>query len=725
MDIHRCRFVDYTPHTVTSLAFSHASTVSKPAPASLRLAVGRANGDIEIWDPHHNWSHHITIPGARGRAIEGLVWATADGEQPRLFSIGGSTHVTEWDLETQRPSAVYDCNAGVAWCLDSNAAGTHLAVGCDDGAVVLVDISGGPGVLEHGLMLQRQDLRVLGVRFCGDDLVIGGCADGRVRVWEISAESRGRIVALPRVDRSETEQTFVWLIAAFPERRQFALGDLTGAVKIWDLATFSVVHSFAVHDADVLTLARDALGSRLWSAGIDRKIHQFSGLLDGNKTASTTAPFRWIHNSLRLLHANDVRTVAVADFAGHGILVSGGVERLIIVQSTANFAHGLFRKILLSQQVSNVEIAGAANTIAMFQDQTVKVWRVRNDHHKLVAKLLMAEDDNIVSVSVGEPDEGNTMLAVATINAVKLFWLRETEDKVAVVKIRDPEFDAVVSGAKAVVVYRSNKLLVHTAEDELYKFTVGDSQVTLDDEIEGVDSYDSPSRGLYTSCIRQVVIAPDFSCIVVLFYDRHIEVRPLENSFAAYVLATPASPVQLMLVTPNNTLAALTEDNKLYEFNLDNQSVRLLTQWSQRNSEVMPLDFLRMDDKPQGLFFHNGRVWVYGSRHLAFFDLGVNFTVPKNYAQNASKRSHDGLVVGDDDGADDLADDLVLQHVANLHDESDDDMDDEKRVAFWLTQKYRPILKAAPFGEHDIAVVEREAFALPTTSAFEAPARIR
>lgn len=725
MDIHRCRFVDYTPHTVTALAFSHASTVSKPAPASLRLAVGRANGDIEIWDPRHNWSHHFTIPGARGRAIEGLVWAAAAGEQPRLFSIGGLTHVTEWDLHTRRPAAVYDANAGVAWCVDANAAGTQLAVGCDDGAVVLVDIRGGRGVLEHGRMLQKQELRVLGVRFCGDDAVVGGCADGRVRVWDTAAASHGRIVALPRVDRSESEQTVVWLIAAFPERGQFALGDLTGAVKIWDMASFSVVHSFAVHDADVLALARDALGSRLWTAGIDRKIHQFSGLADGG------APFRWVHNALRLLHANDVRAVAVADFAGHGVVVSGGVERLLIVQPAARFAHGRFRKLMLSQQVSNVEIAAASNTIAMFHDQGVKVWRVRGGRHRLVARLRMADDDNVVGVSVGDPHLGRAVLAVATIHAVKLFWLRDTPDGrgVAVAKIRDPDFDAVVPGAKAVVVYGAHKLVVHTADDELYKFTVGAAQVTLDDEIDGVDSYDSPSRGLYASAIRHVVVAPDFSCVVVLFYDRHIEVRPLERSFAAYVLATPASAVQLMLVTPNNTLAALTEDARLYEFNLDSQSARLLTPWSQRNSEVMPLDFLRMDDKPQGLFCHGARVWVYGSRHLAFFDLGVDFTVPKNYAQLASKRAHDGLAVGggaDDDGADDVADDLVAHPLASVADESDDDMaDDDKRVAFWFTQKYRPILKAAPFGDHDIAVVEREAFALPTTSAFEAPARIR
>ncbi|KAM9918817.1 hypothetical protein OXX59_008388, partial [Metschnikowia pulcherrima] len=169
MDIHRCRFVDYTPHNITASAFSHASDLSKTAPQGLRLAVGRSNGDIEIWNPRYNWLHELTLPGARGRAIEGLVWSHAEGDLPRLFSIGGSTYITEWDLTTGRPKANLNCNAGVIWCIDCNTSGTKLAVGCDDGTVVVVDISGGSGIMEYEFICQRQDQRVLGLRWYGDD----------------------------------------------------------------------------------------------------------------------------------------------------------------------------------------------------------------------------------------------------------------------------------------------------------------------------------------------------------------------------------------------------------------------------------------------------------------------------------------------------------------------------------------------------------------------------
>ena len=82
MDVHRCRFVDYTPHTVTATAFSHVSDPEKVSDPSLRLAIGRSNGDIEIWNPRYNWVFETKLAGSRGRSIEGIVWAGA--EEPRM-----------------------------------------------------------------------------------------------------------------------------------------------------------------------------------------------------------------------------------------------------------------------------------------------------------------------------------------------------------------------------------------------------------------------------------------------------------------------------------------------------------------------------------------------------------------------------------------------------------------------------------------------------------------
>lgn len=114
MEVHRCRFVDYQPAAVNALDYTPESV------ANTRLAVGRANGDIEIWDPKFNWRLEKTIPGGQDLSVESLVWAHQQlspddldslseherdalrarhaAQPPRLFSSGLSPYIVEWDL---------------------------------------------------------------------------------------------------------------------------------------------------------------------------------------------------------------------------------------------------------------------------------------------------------------------------------------------------------------------------------------------------------------------------------------------------------------------------------------------------------------------------------------------------------------------------------------------------------------------------------------------------
>lgn len=662
MDIHRCRFVDYTPHAVTALAFSHGAGGT---PRGARLAVGRANGDIEIWAFQSGWVHELTLPGARQRSVEGLAWLGG-----RLFSVGGLTSITEWDLAARRPKHNHDCNAGVIWCID--AAGDTVAVGCDDGSVVLVDASAG---LEHGAVCQRHTERVLGVRFYGDK-VIGACANGVVRVWATQGAERGRVVGLVRVDKLATEQTLVWAVVPLEQRGQFATGDSTGAVKVWDMATLTLAQSFAVHDADVLAMAGD--DSRLYTAGVDRKIHQFSFV-------RSRKALRWVHNRSRLLHLNDVRAMALYEgrFGGH--LVTGGVERLLIVQDPARF-DGAVEKLFMAQHVSNVAVAHGL--VALHHDQTVKLWRV-DDSHALVAQLTLADDDNVTSVAIGAPrgaprgaERGaERTLAVATVNSVKVFALTDEGTRFAVRKLRDSHFDELVLGALTVLLCGS-RLVVHTPQHELYRFRVEESHIVFEDEIETPHAKEDESYG---HAIRSLALTHDEETLVALRFNNSIEVLPVHGG-AGRVLTRPLEPVRLLATTPQNTVAVLTESSQLYEFNLTG---RLMTPWAQRNSDSVPADFAALGT-PQGMFVHDGKAWVYSSTWLCFLDMTVDFPPKK------TKRAHDGEV----------SDKIEASEL-------------ERRL-FWATQKYRPILKAAPWG-NGILLVEREAFALPKTAAFVVP----
>ncbi|KAG7666453.1 UTP4 [[Candida] subhashii] len=745
MDIHRCRFVDYTPHTITATAFSHPSTLStKPPSSELRLAIGRSNGDIEIWNPRYNWTHELTLPGSKGRSIEGLVWATSpEGtESPRLFSVGGSTYITEWNLSTGKPITNYDCNAGIIWSIDVSSNNQKLAVGCDDGSVVIVDISGGPGFMEYDLICQRQDARVLSIKWDNKNQparLVGGCADGRIRVWSADGETKGRILGTMRVDKSKTESTLVWSLSVMENKGQLISGDSTGSVKIWDLENYTLLQSFKVHDADVLCLVHDVNEEKIFSGGVDRKIHQFD--LISTKTSS-----KWVHSFNRLLHSNDIRSMSIYENkGGYGFLVSGGVERAIVVQHVQQFHDGKYKKLLINQQLSNVIVDSGKRLIIMWQDQQVKIWKIlENGKYKLVCKVSLADDENITSVDYNS--ESN-LLAVSKLTSVKLFQLEEsTKGKLHVHKIRDESFDSLIEGAKLIKFIESKTLLIVTPEEELYKFDINpeQSRIELSAEIEQIEpspSTNSTSNKLqHASCINNLIISPDCQNLIISRYNGQIEIYPLNGTSPAYILTKLSSYAHLLQCSTNEKLIVLTEDNKIFEFYINQtESKTLQTPWSRRNSEFLPRQFTSLEDKPQGMVVKYEKLWIFGSAWLVYFDLSVNIPISKEFknagGSGGRKRNRNGLSIIEDEASGEVDENVEVLETSLKQREIDrlrqQIQDDEQSTngrsgsgnqkPFFITEKYRPIMKVCDFGENEIVVIERPYFALPTTPAFNLP----
>ncbi|EGW31459.1 uncharacterized protein SPAPADRAFT_139992 [Spathaspora passalidarum NRRL Y-27907] len=731
MNIHRCRFVDYTPHTITATAFSHTSSLSKPPSTDLRLAVGRSNGDIEIWNPRYNWTHELTLPGSKDRSIEGLCWAMEsedNSESLRLFSIGGSTYITEWDLATGKPLTNYDCNAGIIWSIDISADNEKLAVGCDDGSVVIVDISGGKGSLEYDLICQRQDARVLSIKWVDNSTIIGGCADGRIRSWSASQETKGRIMATMRVDKSKTESTLVWSLTILPNKRQFASGDSTGSVKIWDLDHYSLLQSFKVHEADVLSLVHDVNQEKLFSAGVDRKIHQF----DLTSTKSTS---KWVHSFNRLLHSNDIRSMSIFENKGYSFLISGGVERAIVIQDVQSFHDGKYKKLLINQQKSNVIVNENKRLIFMWQDQTVKIWRASSEDSekpKLVCKLSLSDDENITSIDF---NEGSNLLAVSKMTSVTIFQLEESKSKLKVHKIRDENFVSLVEGAKLVKFISATKFLVLTSDEELYKFEINveEEKIELEDEIELIAN--KQGKLPYAACIKNLIVTPNGDNLIISRFNGSIEIYPLGEG-EAYVLTKLSNNPHLIACSDNDKLLVLSEDNKILEFFIKQDSTSLLTPWSRRNSEFLPQQFTTLEDKAQGMFVKDEKVWIFGSTWVAYFDLTMNIPIGKAYknANNSKKRTRTGLSINEDEFENDMEESVDILETSLKQSEIDrlrqQIQDDEQqpngsatsnRKPFFVTEKYRPIMKVADCGTNEIMVIERPYFALPSTPAFNLP----
>lgn len=738
MNVHRCRFVDYNPHTVTTAEFSHPSSPKNLASPDLKLAVGRSNGDIEIWNPKHNWSHELTLPGSRDTSVEGVCWVLNedDHQSPRLFSIGGSTYITEWDLSTGLPRANYDCNTGVIWSIAVNKSNNKLAVGCDDGSVCIIDISGGFGSLEYEMICQRQDLRVLSIKWFNDELLIGGCADARIRCWSYRKDTKGRILSTMRVDKSKTESTLVWSINVLNKTRQIVSGDSTGSVKFWDIDTATLSQSFKPHDADVLCVANDYDETKVFTAGVDRKIHQFN-IVNQNKSN------KWIHSVNRLLHSNDVRTLAVHETKGYNFLISGGSEKSIVIQSLNQFYDGKYRKIALSQQKSNLLVNEYQKMVVMWQDQLVKIWKLDDDNYKLVAKLSLSDDDNITSVSMN--NEGD-LLAISTMNYVKIFQLLPSLSKLLVNKIRDENFDSIISGGKKVILHNSNKLLILTDQEEFYQFIIDveNSVITLDKEIEFNDSTStSKSKFNYNHCIKNLCINKVQDKLAISRFNGSIDIISLIDHHEPYTLTNLSDLPHLICFTDKDTLVILTEDNKLYEFyiksSIGDSIDSLLTPWSKRNSEFLPKQFLNLQDKPEGIFCDGNKVWFHGKSWLSYFNLSINIPITKAFKNGTNKkRNRDGLTIEDDDDDDDNDESNLLElslkqgQINKLKQQIQDNEDqqqeqqqqeeeEEEEKPFWISTKYRPILTANKFGDNEVIIIERPLSSLSSTPAFTVP----
>lgn len=374
MDVHRTRFIPYPPSAITALAFTHpaAPPGAKSDPKVLRLALGRANGDIEIWNPARGaWVHERTFSGGEGRGVEGLVWTqepddadddNADAVTPaahgrlRLFSIGCSASVTEWDLASGLPARHSGGNSEV-WCLaaqprwqrpkgkqkqrhDQKKAGAggsgefrgqNLVAGCADGTLAVVSTA--EGGLAHQRFLHRPSkkrARVLCVAYQGRDVVVAGFADSAVRIYDARGGSLVRTVGLgagPGAGAgvsgrgAAAKDVLVWAVVCLADGT-VVTADSGGEVRFFDAHNYAQTQRVRGHEADALALEASRDGRMVFSGGMDRRTVVYRR---GDGGAGGAKGGKWAKLFHRRYHEHDVKAMAVYQGRTLDVLVSGGV----------------------------------------------------------------------------------------------------------------------------------------------------------------------------------------------------------------------------------------------------------------------------------------------------------------------------------------------------------------------------------------------------------------
>ncbi|KAF2856675.1 small nucleolar ribonucleoprotein-like protein complex subunit [Plenodomus tracheiphilus IPT5] len=477
MDIHRARFVPYPPSAINALAFSHTEAEhGHQDPKSLRLAIGRANGNIEIWNPANGaWLQEKVFHGGKDRSVEGLAWTQEPDEKDahgkttpgrlRLFSIGYSSSVTEWDLVTGLPARHSNGNHSEVWCFAAqprvrsagggNATHQKLVAGCADGTIVLLSTEDNDLTFERFVSrATNKKARALSIAYKDHDTVLAGFADSMIRVFDTRNGNVIRNISLGSGPHGGPKEILVWKVKCLPTG-DFVSGDSTGDIRIYNGKNYSQTQRISGHEADVLDLAVSRDGSSIFSAGMDRRTCFYTS----KKGAAQGQSGKWRKVSHQRYHEHDVKAMATYEGNKLSVVVSGGIDTQPIVVPLRQFGKELSRGLPALPPTPPLVSAPEARLLVSWWNTEIRIWRVKpqndgTDKPKVVARLALQGEENITSVSISR-DGG--LLAAATASEVKLFQLLHPQPGAGVaLRIRKLEMPSI-AGANIVNVAANGK----------------------------------------------------------------------------------------------------------------------------------------------------------------------------------------------------------------------------------------------------------------------------
>ncbi|KAG8747670.1 U3 small nucleolar RNA-associated protein [Ceratobasidium sp. 414] len=422
--IHRCRFISWSPSPITATSLPPPPVRGLRADGFPPLAVGRQNGSIELYQwsgSGQAWVLHATLPGPAHTKVDALAFTLRAQRHThaladlRLFSISGGADLFEWDLSDGTVQHTIPSQGGTIWSLAPNPAGSLLAIGCQDGAIRLLDISDPARPPVHSRRFDRLQTRFLSIAWGSptpvssaprgpdsdesdedEDLVdttlVTGCSDSCLRTWDVRT---GRVVNRMAVERARGERTLVWSVAVLGDGT-IVSGDSLGAVKFWDAATATQIHSFPAHDADVLCMTVSPSGAALYTAGVDQRITEFVCVPDPSAPSG-----KWVQTTSRRIHSHDVRALAMwppyspsspnQNEAHAPLLISAGLDMSLAVTpasasgstsinpllaSATTFQDAFQRRIGHPVSAGGVVLAPRAKLAVSCSGQVVGVWRL-------------------------------------------------------------------------------------------------------------------------------------------------------------------------------------------------------------------------------------------------------------------------------------------------------------------------------------------------------------
>ncbi len=229
------------------------------------IAGSDARGLIEIWDAAtgqkvRSWTGH-----EQGR-VKCLAWSP-DGK--KLASASGDGTIGVWKAETGHKELLIgvaslnprreDEVSSVTWSPD----GQRLASAGQDGTVKIWEWPTGKELLS----LRGHQNGVFSVAWSPDGKRLGSAGeDGTARIWDGETGRQLQILAAPAI--RNPLNCGASMVSWSPNGKHFAAAS-RDSVRVWDTATWQVLHILSGHKGAVFSVAWSPEGLRLASAGVD------------------------------------------------------------------------------------------------------------------------------------------------------------------------------------------------------------------------------------------------------------------------------------------------------------------------------------------------------------------------------------------------------------------------------------------------------------------------
>ncbi|KAL2890850.1 hypothetical protein HOO65_010208 [Ceratocystis lukuohia] len=447
MDIHRCRFVPFPPGAINSIAVSHPRPESKAQVNNVRVAIGRDNGDIELWNPRKgDWQQEKIIFGGKDRSVDSLAWITGIDHKVgdaaalgpmRLFSTGYTSTVTEWDITEGKPRAHASGPHGDIWCMASvsptlssvnsgKPITPRIVVGTVNGELALYSVA--DDELRFDRIVARsttKGTKMLSVAFQNPRTAVVGCSDGTIRVYDIVKGMLLRKMTLGADASGGTKEIIVWAVKCLPNG-DIVSADSSGQVCIWDGRTYTQAQRIQSHDQDVLSLTCSLDGNTIVSGGMDRRTIVYKKNSGSN---------RWSKIWGRRYHEHDVKTLATFEVSDTSVVLAGGPDATPVLIPLKEAGMENHRRLPMLPHRTPLQSAPDSRIIVSWWGHQVNIWTLHKsfnellsekacdskdvrENWKLLKTVMISGDNNITSASISTD---GSLLVVATNSSIKAF----------------------------------------------------------------------------------------------------------------------------------------------------------------------------------------------------------------------------------------------------------------------------------------------------------------